>query len=104
MLGADLEDIGAVLGEALAAGRTGQHAREVEHADAGERSFRRPWLFRRRIADARDLDQRLCSHGLGLRVTLPVFRAAHEAGTAPAGLDRVLQRPPGPGARLFPPP
>src|SRR5258708_30917625 len=87
MLGADLEDIGAVLGEALAADRTGQHAREVDHADAGERSFRRPWLFRPRIADARDLDQRLCSHGNALRVPLPVCGAAHEAGTAPGGLE-----------------
>ena len=39
--GADLQHVGAVLGEAARAGRAGEHARQVEHADAGERPRRR---------------------------------------------------------------
>ena len=35
----DLQDIGAVLGQCAGAGRTGQHARQIEHADPGKRAI-----------------------------------------------------------------
>src|SRR5207253_99971 len=92
---------GAVLGQALRTGRAGEHAREVEHADAGKRPFRRSWSFRRRIADSGDLDKRLRSYCLGLRVPRPVCRGAHETGAAAGGVDRILERLAGPDTRLF---
>ena len=87
---ADLEDIGAMLGKALAAGRTGEHPREVEHPHAAERARRAPGL-RRRIADASDLDKRLRGDRRRLRVPAPLLLASHVAGASARRVDGVLE-------------
>ena len=52
------QHVGAVLGERARAGRSRQHAREIEHAHARERPVPRGQRPRRRIADLHDLEQR----------------------------------------------
>src|SRR5688572_25567542 len=90
--GADLEHVGAMLGEALGAGRAGEHAREIEHAHARKRpraGDRLPW---RRVADAHDLEQRLVRHGLRVGMAQPLLLAAHVPRAAARGVDGVFQR------------
>ena len=92
MRGADLEHVGAVLGEAARTGRTGEDAREVEHAHAGERPRARRQRLGRRVADALDLEQRLQGDRPGVRMRRPVRLRPGVAGAAAAGVDRVLER------------
>src|SRR2546430_9553910 len=92
MLGTDLEHIGAVLREALAARGAGEDARQVEHPDAAQWTFRRLRHLRRRVADALDLEQRLLGDGFRLRMTSPVLGGAHEARTTGASVNRILER------------
>src|SRR5438067_8001791 len=105
MLGADLQHVGAVLREALAAGGTGEDAREVERADAAQWTFRRLRHLRRRVANPLDLEQRLLGDGFRLRMTSPVLGGAHEARATGASVDRILERLACPGRafalRLF---
>src|SRR5213075_3425250 len=90
----------AVLGEALAARRSGEDAREIERANSGERPHRGFRLFRRRIPDADDLDKRLLGHRFRLRMALPDFGGAREARASCSGMDRILERLAGPGGAL----
>src|SRR3954463_8146191 len=92
MLGADLQHVGAMLGEALAARRARQNAREIEHADAGERPSRILRRSRRSVADSLDFEQRLLGYGLRLWMSPPVLGAAHEAGATAGGVDRIFER------------
>ena len=89
-----------MLGEALAARRSGEDAREIEHPDALERTRRRAGFLHRRITDADDLDKRLLGHRLRLRMALPDFGGAHEARASCSGMDRILERLAGPGGAL----
>src|SRR5882724_7465714 len=93
----DLQHIGAVLREALAARGTGEDARQVERADAAQWAFRRLRHLRRRVADPLDLEQRLLGDGFRLRMASPVLGRSHEACAARGGVDRILERLAGPG-------
>src|SRR5213079_3401746 len=91
MRGADLQHLRAVLGEAARAGRTGEHAREIQRAYALQGSFPFGKSFGRSVADARDLEQRRFGHGLRLRMPRPFLGAAHEARAAARGMDRIFE-------------
>ena len=88
---ADLEHVGPVLGERARAGRSGEHAREIEHAHARERPRAGRQRLRRRIADAQDFEQGLRRHRGRVRMQRPFARAARESGAAAGGVDRILQ-------------
>ena len=91
MGGADLHHVGAMLGQGARAGRPRQHAREVEHADAGQRAVALGQRLRRAVADAHDLHQRQGGDGVGLRMLLPFGLRAHHAAGALGGDDRLLE-------------
>ena len=86
----DVQYVGAVLGQDAAAGRPGQHARQVEHAHAGERSVALWQRSRRRIADLHDVDQRQARDCLAVRMGVPFVAAAGHAADAAALVDRLL--------------
>ena len=102
MRGGDLHDVGAMLGERAGAGRSGEDARKVEHADARERPIAGWQRLGRAVADAHDLHQRQRGDGGGLRMPRPFrLRPRHAAG-ALCGDDRLLEVggvPGGNGAR-----
>ena len=57
MLGRNLQDVRAVLGERAGASRPGKHPREIKHADARKRPIpSRQWLGRA-VADSHDFHQ-----------------------------------------------
>ena len=87
----DLQDVGAVLGQRAGAGRPGEHARQVEHADARQRPVAFGELFRRAVADLDDLHQRQRGDRRGLRMLRPFVHAAHHAAGALGGDDRLLE-------------
>ena len=91
MRGGDLHDVGAVLGQRARAGRAGEHARQVEHADARERPIAGRQRLGRAVADAHDLHQRQRGDGGGLRMSRPFRLRAHHAAGALGGDDRLLQ-------------
>ena len=80
-----------MLGQRARAGGAGQHARQVQHAHAGQRPVARRQRFRRRVADADDLQQRQRGDGGGLRMLRPLRVRAHHAAGALGGDDRLLQ-------------
>src|SRR3954466_1489573 len=91
MGGADLQNVGAMLGQAARARRAREHAGKVEHADPFEGSCAFRHFFGRRVCDPHDLDERARRDGNRLRVPLPIHSAAHEAGAASGGVDRVFE-------------
>ena len=94
--GSDMQDIGAVLGQHAAAGRAGQHAREIEGAHAAQRTLAfRQWP-RRRLADLDDVDQRQLGDGDAVRMGVPFLAAAHQPADAAAVGDRLLDGEPVP--------
>src|SRR5215216_4405126 len=89
MRGGDQQDVGAVDGERATADRTGDDARQIEHANARERSVAgRQWLRRRR-ADFLDGEQRQAGEGARLAVRVP-FGERSARRDREAGLGRSL--------------
>ncbi len=88
----DAHHVGAVGRERTAAHRPGDHAREVEHAQArkwppaavGQPA---PGAPGRRLADPFDLEERQAGNRLALRVRRPLRRRAQHGGAQP-GLGR----------------
>ena len=87
----DLQHVRAVLGQRARAGRAGEHARQVEHADARERPIAGRQRLRRAVADPHDLHQRQRGDGGGLRMLRPFRLRPHHAAGALGGDDRLLQ-------------
>ena len=71
MRAGDLQDVRAMLGQRAGAGRAGEHARQVEHADTGKRAVAGWQFLRRAVADPHDLHQRQCRDGGRLRMPRP---------------------------------
>ena len=94
--GGDVQYIGAVLRQHAAAGRTGQHAREVEGAHARQRPFALRQRLGRRVADLHDVDQRQLRHGNPVRRRVPFVAAARQAAHTTAVGNRLLDREPVP--------
>ena len=94
--GRDMQHVGAVLRQHAAAGRAGQHAREVERAHAAQRPLAFRQRPRRRLADLHDVDQRQLGDGDAVRMGVPFLAAAHQAADAAAVGDRLLDGEPVP--------
>ena len=100
--GADLEHVRAVLGEALRAGGTGEHAREVEDPDAEERTRAATGADSGGASPMRTISSSgwlatACACGW----SQPLLLAAHVARAAAGGVDRILERLARPGAARF---
>lgn len=80
-----------MLGERAGASRPREHARQIEHADAGERArARRQWLGRA-VADLDDLQERKPGDDDALRMRGPFLLRAHHAARAASLDDRCLE-------------
>ena len=88
----DQQHVGAMRRERAAGDGTCDHAREIEHADAGERALARGPGFGRRLADLLDREHRKLSERFGMRRRRPFFRRAHEGNHGAAGIGRGLER------------
>ena len=87
----DLQHVRAVFRQRASAGRPGQHARQIQHAHARQRTLARGQLLWRCVADPYDLQQRQGGDGGRLRMLCPFgVRAHHAAGTF-GGDDRLLE-------------
>ena len=91
MRGADLHHVGAVLGERAGAGRARQHARDVDHADAGKRAVAGRQRLGLALADPDDLHQRQAGDRDALRVARPLLVGAHHPARALVGDDRLFE-------------
>src|SRR5437588_339338 len=73
------------------AGRSRQHARDVDDADAVQGTIALGQGLGWTVADLHDLDQRQRGDGDALRVDLPFRGAPHHAARALTGDDRLLE-------------
>lgn len=90
----DEQHIGPMRGERPPADGPGNHAREIEHTHARERSalgMCGQWL-RWRIADALDCHQRLAGDGDALRVRVPLFKRTRRGDDHARLRRRVFKR------------
>ncbi len=87
----DQHHVGAMCGERAPAHRTRDHAREVEHAHAGERTLARRQRLRRRVADLFDREDWEGGDRASLRMRVPLGeRARHgddQPGLGGSGLE-----------------
>ena len=75
----DQQHVGAVRGERSSRHGTRDHARQIEHANARERTLALGPRLWRGLADFRDRDQRQSGERLGMRRRRPFVMRAHEA-------------------------
>ena len=79
-------------GERAARDGTRDHARQIEHANAGERPVALGPRLWRGLADLLDRDQRQFGERLGMRRCRPFVMRAHQGDDAAAGIGRGLER------------
>ena len=91
MRGGDVEHVGTVGGERARADRAGDHAGEVQHLDAGERTIAGRERLRRRVADLFDGEQRQARHRAALRMGVPFGERARRGDDEAGYGGRVLQ-------------
>ncbi len=88
----DVERVGAVLRQRPRTRGSGEHAREIEHADSGERPRSERQRLGRGVADPEDLHGGPRGEPAALRAGRPLLDGAHRsAAHAPCG-ERVLER------------
>ena len=88
----DQHHVGAMRGERAAGDGTGDHPRQIQHAQARERAIAaRPWFWRG-LADFLDRDQRQFGERLGMRQRRPFVVGAHHRDHAAGGIGRGLER------------
>ena len=88
----DQQHVGAMRGERPARHGTGDHPRQIEHANARKRPLAAGPGFWRRLTDLRDRDQRQSSERPSMRRCRPLLMRAHEGDDAAAGIGRGLER------------
>ena len=86
------EHIGAVHGKRTAGDGPRDHARQIEHAHAGQRALARGPRFWRGLADLLDRDQRQFGECAGMRRRRPFLMRAHHRDHAAGGIGRGLER------------
>ena len=79
-------------GERAAGDGPRDHARQIEHANAGERTVALGPRFWRGVADLLDLDQRQFGQRFGVRRCRPFLMRAHHRDHAAIGIGRGLER------------
>ena len=87
----DVQHVGAVLGERARARRAGEHAREVEHAHAGQRPVAIRERLGRGVADLLDLEHGLRCEQRPLWMCEPFVRCATCRRAQPLRRERVLE-------------
>ena len=92
----DVQYVGAVLRQHAAARGAGQHAREIEGANARQWPVALGQRLGRRVADLHDVDQRQLGDGDAVRMGVPLLAAARQAADAATVGNRLFDREPVP--------